>query len=216
MFIPRFLFFYLFVVLVFSFYLEQVVINSRYLNDKFSFSVPSLPSSLLTLRFFWTISFSPKTSVSIWQLMPLILSSLTCSLSQELLIYICGEHPMGMLYPASFEIKFLILLPKPALALYSNPSGLYPYLPRWPSAKWGGFPLLPFPICLQVCLFFLLNFSLTCAPTFILSAMAWAPCKWLGSSLSYHLVLYLLSVTYFYLAAGVAHSLDYAIIDQRL
>lgn len=123
MFIPRFLFFYLFVVLLFSFYLEQVVINSRYLNDKFSFSVPSLTSSLLTLRFFWTISFSPKTSVSIWQLMPLILSSLTCSLSQELLIYICGEHPMGMLYPASFEIKFLILLPKPALALYSNPSG---------------------------------------------------------------------------------------------
>lgn len=91
---------------------------------------------LLSLRFPWMISFSLKTSMSICQPMPPLLSS-SVLVSPRSSQHIRGGRSMGTLHPASFEMKHLVLLPRPAPPLVLQPQSTALLFTRLPPSKRG-------------------------------------------------------------------------------
>lgn len=153
------------------------------------------------------ISFPPKTSMSICQPVPPVLSSPALG-SLRSTWHICRGCPTGTLHLAGFEIKLLILLSKPAPppALQSPTTA-----PSFTQIMAFLHPLFHWAI--KLCLFFLLSSSLSCALNSVLTVTIWAPHRWLGTS-SDCSALYLFFTISSYPAARLAHSLDHGIYQR--
>ena len=124
---------------------------------------PSQTSSLLTRRFPPIVSFSPKTSMSICQPMPLVLSS-PALVALRSSWHICCGRPWVLHTQPTVKLNSLSFSPNHLLLLYSSLSQWHQRSPRFLPAKGGGFPSPSFPISRPVLSVLPLQFHLNLCP----------------------------------------------------
>jgi len=124
---------------------------------------PSRTSSLLTRRFPPIVSFSPKTSVSICQPMPLVLSS-PALVALRSSWHICSGRPWVLHTQPTVKLNSSSFSPNHLLLLYSSLSQWHQRSPRFLPAKGGGFPSPSFPIGSPVLSVLPLQFHLNLCP----------------------------------------------------